>query len=148
MSVAVYVLAAIAVFWIGAPSMVLLGGSIFPLVASMLVGSKLAGVIGWSWWWVALPAFGVLGNRIGRASMRIRYLCGPPHRRAIEDLGAAIISIAGSAIAAMGAVGVWSLGELSVNPGHGYRMDDWGIGLGLLVFVWCPWIFRIFRRPE
>jgi hypothetical protein len=58
--------AAIAAFWIGAPLSALVGSFAFPFFAVALAGLKVAGVVDYSWWWVALPIWALLGDVCGR----------------------------------------------------------------------------------
>jgi hypothetical protein len=62
-----YVLAAIAVAWVG---MLLtaggVGGLVFIIVAALLAGLKLAGVVEWSWWWTLLPLWGAASGAFAK----------------------------------------------------------------------------------
>ena len=59
-AVIAYVVAAVALFWIG--MVFFLGGLIFVLVAAALAGLKLAGIFAWSWWWAILPLWAAVGG--------------------------------------------------------------------------------------
>jgi hypothetical protein len=66
MTTVLYLLAAVAVFWVGMLSAVLMGGALFLILAAILAGLKLAGAIGWSWWWVILPIWGAIGGALAK----------------------------------------------------------------------------------
>jgi hypothetical protein len=68
MIVIAYVVAAVALFWIGMVTFYL-GGLVFVVLAAILAGLKLAGIFVWSWWWTALPLFGAVGGAV--VKMRI-----------------------------------------------------------------------------
>jgi hypothetical protein len=72
MATILYLIAAIAVFWIGMLSAVLMGGALFLILAAVFAGLKLAGVIAWAWWWVALPVWGAIGGAAAKIWMVTR----------------------------------------------------------------------------
>jgi hypothetical protein len=55
-------LASIAVFWVGMLSAMFMGGLFFLMLAAVLAGLKLAGILGWSWWWAVLLAIHLFGQ--------------------------------------------------------------------------------------
>jgi hypothetical protein len=61
-----YLLASVAVFWVGMLSSVLMGGLLFLILAGVLAGLKLAGILAWSWWWVMLPIWGAIGGAVAK----------------------------------------------------------------------------------
>lgn len=61
-----YLLAIVAMFWVGMLSAVFMGGLPFVILAAILAGLKLAGITGWSWWWVTLPIWGAIGGAIAK----------------------------------------------------------------------------------
>jgi len=68
MVVAAYVVAAVALIWLGMLTF-FLGGLVFVLLAASLAILKFAGIFVWSWWWAMLPLWGALGGAI--VKMRI-----------------------------------------------------------------------------
>jgi len=62
MTTILYVLAIVAVFWVGMLSAVFIGGLLFLILAAVFAGLKVAGIIGWSWWWVTLPIWGAIAK--------------------------------------------------------------------------------------
>jgi hypothetical protein len=63
MATIVYLLAAVAVWWIGmALTAATFGGLPFVILAVVFAGLKLAGIIDWPWWWVLLPLWGGIGG--------------------------------------------------------------------------------------
>jgi hypothetical protein len=68
MIVIAYLVAAVVLFWIGSVAF-FLGGAIFVILATILAGLKLAGFVTWSWWWIALPLWAVVGGAV--VKMRI-----------------------------------------------------------------------------
>lgn len=65
-----YLIATVAVFWVGALSAVFIGGWLFLILAAVLAGLKVAGIIGWSWWWVTLPIWGAVGWAVTRMALK------------------------------------------------------------------------------
>jgi hypothetical protein len=61
MWIATYLVAAVALFWLGT-IFANLGGLIFIILAAVLALLKIAGILAWSWWWVALPLWVALGG--------------------------------------------------------------------------------------
>jgi hypothetical protein len=66
MATIIYILASIAVFWVGMLSAVFMGGLLFLILAAIFAGLKVIGIIGWSWWWIALPVWGAIGGAIAK----------------------------------------------------------------------------------
>jgi hypothetical protein len=62
----IYLLSSVAVFWIGMLSAVFIGGLLFLILAAVFAGLKLAGILGWSWWWVFLPVWGGIGGAVAK----------------------------------------------------------------------------------
>jgi hypothetical protein len=71
MAIIAYVVAAAALFWLG---MILasFGGLIFVLLAAVLAGLKVAGIVAWSWWWVMLPLWTAVGGAFVKMRMATR----------------------------------------------------------------------------
>lgn len=55
-------------------SFVLIGGLLLVLLGVIFIGLKLGSIIAWSWWWVILPIWGVIGSVIGKLWIVIRDL--------------------------------------------------------------------------
>jgi|HubBroStandDraft_6_1064221.scaffolds.fasta_scaffold2998926_2 hypothetical protein len=72
MIVVAYVVAAIALFWLGMVTAVVLGGLGFIIVAVVLGGLKLAGIFPWSWWWAMLPLWAAVGGAYVKTRMAAR----------------------------------------------------------------------------
>ena len=65
MIVVAYVVTAAALFWVGSVAF-FLGGAIFVILAAILAGLKLAGVIAWSWWWIVLSLWTAIGGAVAK----------------------------------------------------------------------------------
>jgi hypothetical protein len=61
-----YIVSAIAVFWIGMLSAAMMGGLYLLILIMLFVTLKLIGIISWSWWWVLLPGWAVIGSSIAK----------------------------------------------------------------------------------
>jgi hypothetical protein len=62
-----YLLAAVVVSWGGMLITAAgIGGLPFILVAAVLAGLKLAGVIAWPWWWAMLPLWGAVSGTVAK----------------------------------------------------------------------------------
>lgn len=59
-------IASIAVFWVGMASAAFIGGLPFLILAAVFAGLKFAGIIGWAWWWTALPIWGAVGGAMAK----------------------------------------------------------------------------------
>jgi hypothetical protein len=58
-----YLLAGAAVWWLGVMLTATgIGGLPFVILATLLAGLKLAGIVAWSWWWAMLPLWGAVGG--------------------------------------------------------------------------------------
>ena len=67
-----YLVAAAALFWVGMISAIALGGLLFVILAAVLAGLKLAGIIAWSWWWAMLPLWGAIGGAFLKTRLAAR----------------------------------------------------------------------------
>ncbi len=65
MIIIAYVVAAAALFWVGMVTF-FLGGLIFVILAAVLAGLKLAGIVAWSWWWTILPLWAAIGGAVAK----------------------------------------------------------------------------------
>lgn len=66
MTTIIYLLAVVAVLWVGMLSAVFIGGLLFLILAALFAALKLVGIIAWSRWWVALPVWGAVGGGIAK----------------------------------------------------------------------------------
>ena len=62
----VYGFAAIAAFWLGTPLGSIVGNIFFLIAMAALSAMKVTEFIDWSWWWVALPLWSLVGATVGK----------------------------------------------------------------------------------
>jgi hypothetical protein len=61
-----YVFAAIVAFWMGPALGLAVGNFVFLLFTAVLTALELAGLLDWSWWWIALPLWAFIGGVCGQ----------------------------------------------------------------------------------